>query len=89
MRIRIPSSWRKLTNGAAAVEESAATVAELIDRLDVRFPGLAGKMCEPDGQLKRFINVFVSGKDIRNLQGVQTPLQDGDEVVIAPAMARG
>jgi molybdopterin synthase sulfur carrier subunit len=88
MKVRIPSSLRRLT-GAAAVEETAATTGELVTRLDARFPGFAGRICEPDGQLKRHINIFVNGVNVRDLQMMDTALAAGDEVLIAPAMAGG
>lgn len=89
MRVHLPSSLRKLTGGAAVVEASAATVGELMDHLEAGFPGCKERLCEPDGQAKRFIRIFVNGADVRDLQGMQTPLAAGDEVIIAPAMAGG
>lgn len=89
MKVRIPSSFRKLTGGGAAVEESAATVSGLIDRLEERFPGFKDRLCEPDGQIKRHINIFVNGTNMRDLQGMQTALSASDEVLISPAMAGG
>ena len=88
MKVRIPSSLRRLT-GAAVVEEIAATTGELVTCLDARFPGLSERVCEPDGQLKRHINIFVNGVNVRDLQGMDTVLAAGDEVLIAPAMAGG
>ena len=88
MRVRIPSSLRRLT-GAATVEETAATAGDLVARLDTRFPGFSERLCEPDGQLKRHINIFVNGVNVRDLQGMATALAAGDEVLIAPAMAGG
>jgi sulfur-carrier protein len=89
MRIRIPSSLRRLTAGQSVIDEQATTVAELVDRLDVRFPGVKDHLCEPDGALKRHINVFIGGTNVRDLQGMATPLQTASEVLIAPAMAGG
>ncbi len=89
MRIRIPSSLRRLTGSASLAEEQAATLGELMTRLDARFPGFREKLCEPDGQLKRHINVFVNGVSVRELHGIDTALTAGDDVLIAPAMAGG
>ncbi len=89
MRVRLPSSLRKLTGGKAVVEQSAATVGALFEALEADFPGFKDRLCEPDGRLKRHINVFVNGKDIRSVQDMQTPLAEGDEVIIAPAIAGG
>ena len=71
------------------IEESGATVGELFDRLEARFPGFKGKVCEPDGEIKRFVHVFVNGEDVRNRRGTPTTLADSDEVIISPAMAGG
>ncbi len=89
MKVRIPSSLRRLTGSAAVIEETAATVGELIARLDARFPGFGARICEPDGQLKRHINIFINGVNLRDRQGMQTALGADDEVLIAPAMAGG
>lgn len=89
MIIRLPLALRRLAGGQSTVSESAATVAELLERLDQRFPGLADRVLEPDGALKRHINVFVNGRDVRGLQGLATLLGSDDEIVIAAAMAGG
>lgn len=89
MKVRIPSSLRRLTGSAAIIEEPAATAGELIARLDDRFPGFGERICEPDGHLKRHINIFVNGVNVRDQQGMQTALGPDDEVLIAPAMAGG
>jgi len=61
----------------------------LLDRLGERFPGFTARVCEPDGEIKRHMNIFVNGHEIRSLQGRATPLSDRDEIVITAAMAGG
>jgi molybdopterin synthase sulfur carrier subunit len=87
--ILIPAPLRRFTEDRASVQVEARTVAEALTKLDELYPGIRERICEPDGRVRRFVSVFVNGKDIRSLQGVETPLQDGDEVGIIPAMAGG
>ncbi len=87
--ILIPAPLRRFTGERASVEVEAASVAEALAKLDQLYPGIRERICEPDGRIRRFVSVFVNGKDVRSLQGVETPLQDGDEVGIIPAMAGG
>lgn len=89
MIIKLPPSMRRLAGGQATIREDATTVGELLDRLDERFAGLAERVRAPDGAVKRHINIFVNGREIRSLHGLATPLGDSDEVVIAAAMAGG
>jgi molybdopterin synthase sulfur carrier subunit len=85
----MPSSLRRLTGSAVIVEAQAATVADLIDRLEARFPGFRERVCEPDGVVKRHMRVFVNGADVRDLNDVQTALAPDDDVLFAAAMAGG
>lgn len=87
--IRIPSPLRRYTNGQSKVESSGATIRELFGNLETRFPGIQSRLCEEDGQIKRYVNVFVNDEEIRTLQGADTPVADKDEVSIIPAMAGG
>ncbi|HEX2988115.1 MAG TPA: ubiquitin-like small modifier protein 1 [Chloroflexota bacterium] len=89
MTVRIPAALRSVTHGEAVVSEAAPSMQVLLDRLEERYPGFRDRLCQPDGDLKRFINIFVNGQEIRRLQGLETPLHDADEVVIIPAMAGG
>ncbi len=84
----VPTPLRKLTGGNSKVQMSAANIAELIERAEAQFPGFRDRVME-SGEIKRFINVFVNGVDIRTLQGQATPIKDGDEVSVIPAMAGG
>ncbi len=88
--VYVPTPLRRLTGGQARVEVEANTVGELIEKLDAQFPGVKARVLEADsGEIKRFINVFVNGEEIRSLQGVDTPLDENAEVSIIPAMAGG
>lgn len=88
-KIRIPSPLRKLTNGEELVEVNAPTVGSAIGELQSRFPGIKERLVDEQGEVRRFVNVYVNEEDIRFLQNQQTPLKDGDEVSIIPAIAGG
>ena len=87
--VRIPTPLRSLTKGQAEVEGQADTVAGLIESLEKQFPGLKERLVDESGEMRRFINVYVNEEDIRFLQNQQTPLKDGDEISIIPAIAGG
>lgn len=87
--IRIPSPLRRYTNGQSKVESNGATVQELIESLETRYPGIKSRLCDDNGQIKRYVNVFINDEEIRTLQGSKTPVTDRDEVSIIPAMAGG
>jgi len=89
VRVRIPTPLRSLTKGAADVQVDADTVSDLIEDLERQYAGLRDRLVEDNGELRRFINVYVNQEDIRFLQGEKTSLKDGDEVVIVPAIAGG
>lgn len=88
-QVYLPTPLRRLAQGRAIVETSGRTVDEALAALEQRFPGLREQLREPGGEVRSFINVFVNGTEIRSLQGPATPLADGDEVSIIPAMAGG
>jgi molybdopterin converting factor small subunit len=87
--VRIPTPLRRYTDGERVVTVSAATVDAAISELDGRYPGLRERLIDGDGQLHRFITVFVGEQDVRLLGGLTTPLDDETEVSIIPAMAGG
>ena len=89
VRVRIPTPLRSLTKGAADVQVNADTVTDLIEDLERQYPGLRDRLVEENGELRRFINIYVNQEDIRFLQGEKTALKEGDEVVIVPAIAGG
>jgi molybdopterin synthase sulfur carrier subunit len=87
--VRIPTPLRAITKGQGELRVEAADVREALERLDQEFAGIKGRLCEDDGSVRRFINVYVNEEDIRFMQGLTTPLKAGDEVSIVPAMAGG
>ncbi len=87
--VRIPTPLRKLTNEQDIVSGDGGTLIACIDALDTRYPGLKERLCDETGDLRRFVNIYVNGEDVRFQQGVQTPLSAGDEVSIVPAVAGG
>ena len=89
IKVRIPTPLQKLTNNQIEVECNGKDIKELIENLDKKYPGIKARVCDENGNLRRFINFFVNDKDIRFLQGDKTELKDGDEVSIIPAIAGG
>ncbi|SVD33368.1 uncharacterized protein METZ01_LOCUS386222 [marine metagenome] len=89
VQIRIPTPLRKLTHDEEVVETSAETISDAITDLESRYPGLQERLLDDEGQVRRFVNVYVNEEDIRFLQEKETPLKDGDEVSIIPAIAGG
>ncbi len=87
--VRIPTPLRPLTKGQGEVQASAATVADMIETLNGAHPGIKDRLCDDKGELRRFVNIYVNEEDIRFLSGKETPLKDGDEMSIVPAIAGG
>jgi sulfur-carrier protein len=87
--VRIPPVLRARVGGAKQVDVPGATVGELLEGLVVAHPGLRDQLFTPDGELNRFVNVYVDGQDVRYLGGVATPVEPRHELVILPAMAGG
>ncbi|MGB3412363.1 MAG: ubiquitin-like small modifier protein 1 [Microthrixaceae bacterium] len=87
--IRIPTTLRTLTGGSSQVEVDGATVAEVLESLEASHPGFKERLFDEDGSLRRFVNVFVADDDVRYLDGVNTPVPDGETVSIIPAVAGG
>ena len=88
-RIYIPTSWRALTGGEARLVLPAADVAALVEALDQRYPGFRRELVDESGNFHRFVNVYVNDREIEDLAGLQTPLEEDDEVAVIPAMAGG
>jgi molybdopterin synthase sulfur carrier subunit len=86
--VRIPPTLRAETEGAATIEASGETVRDLMDDLTARFPALKERIY-PEGELARFVNVYVEGEDVRTREGLETPVVDGSTVILLPAMAGG
>jgi len=89
VNVRIPTQLRELTCGAAEVDVEGATVAEVLKQLEATHPGFSARLYDEKGQLRRFVNVFVADEDIRFLQGLDTPVAEGQVVSIVPAVAGG
>ncbi len=87
--VRIPTPLRKLTGGADEVAIEGTNVGEIIENLEAAHPGLKERLCDDDGEIRRFVNVYVNDEDVRFLEGRGTVLKDGDEVSIVPAIAGG
>jgi molybdopterin synthase sulfur carrier subunit len=88
VKVKIPTQLRAATEGESEARVDGATVGEVLDSLYERYDELRSRIAE-DGGLRRFVNVYVQGEDIRFLDGLDTPVQDGDEVTILPAVAGG
>lgn len=87
--VLVPAPLRQFASGEAKVTAGGATVGEVIDDLEARYPGIKGRVCEADGRIRRFVNVFVNGANVRSAEGAGTAVKPGDEVGIVPAMAGG
>ncbi|HEU4567447.1 MAG: MoaD/ThiS family protein [Motilibacteraceae bacterium] len=88
IEVRIPTILRPYTDGAKAVDGKGDTLDELISDLESRHPGLRERLVE-EGQLRRFVNVYLNDEDVRFLGGLSTPVADGDSVTVLPAVAGG
>jgi molybdopterin synthase sulfur carrier subunit len=89
IQVIIPTPLRRFTDGEARVSATGGTIGELIDDLERRYPGFKERICDPDGQIRRFVNVFVNGENARDHGGAAAPVKAGDEIGIIPAMAGG
>ncbi len=89
VKVLIPTPLQKLTQDQAEINCEGGTIHELLTALESRCPGIKERLCDESGQLRRFVNFYVNSEDIRFLQGAETPLKDGDEVSIVPAIAGG
>ena len=87
--VRIPTPLRALTGGTAEVPVSAGPLAAVVRELDAAYPGLAGRVLDDSGKLRRFVNVYVGDDDVRFLSGLDTEVADGVTVSIVPAVAGG
>jgi sulfur-carrier protein len=87
--VRIPTQLRSLVGGLGEVDAAGATVKEVIDDLASRHPGLAERLLDDGGQVRRFINVYVDDEDIRFLNGLDSPVDRGACIAIIPAVAGG
>jgi len=89
LSVRIPTQLRTLTGGAGEVQVEGSTVGESLKALDAAHPGMADRLFDDAGNLRRFVNVFLADEDVRFLDGLATPVADGQTLSIVPAVAGG
>ena len=89
VNVRIPTPLRGLTKDQDVVSAEGPSVGAAIEELERSFPGMKNRLCDETGELRRFVNIYVNGEDVRFLQGLETPIADRDEMSIVPAVAGG
>ena len=89
VRVRVPTPLRKYTQGADEVNAQGNNIKSLVDDLEKNYPGIKERICDDTGKVRRFVNVYVNGDDIRFLQNLDTSLKEGDSISIVPAIAGG
>ena len=89
VEVRLPTVLRTHAGGASTVQLSGATLGDVLDKLVASYPGMAGQVVQEDGTLHKFVNIYVNDDDVRYLEGLDTPVADGAEVSILPAVAGG
>ena len=87
--VRIPTPLRRVTNGQDKVSVEGSTLGEVVGSLDAAFPGLKERLCDEQGEIRNFVNIYVNGEDVRFLQGLDSETKPGDEISIVPAVAGG
>jgi sulfur-carrier protein len=88
VKVNIPTPMRQHTDSQAVVEAAGTTVKDLLDNLGKKYPGIVSRLFE-NGQIRRFVNIYINDEDIRYLDNLQTAVKDGDELSIIPAVAGG
>jgi sulfur-carrier protein len=88
VKVNIPTPMRQHTDNQAVVEAAGTTVKDLLDNLGKKYPGIVSRLFE-NGQVRRFVNIYINDEDIRYLDNLQTAVKDGDELSIIPAVAGG
>ncbi len=89
VRVRVPTPLRRYTQGADEVNAQGDNVKAIVEDLEKHFPGIKERICDESGRVRRFVNVYVNGDDIRFLQNLDTALKEGDNISIVPAIAGG
>ena len=89
VKVKIPAALRQYTQNQSDLQVDASTVEETLQKLDKLFPGLRAFILNESNELRRYVNIFVNGKDIRAGEGITTKLKEGDQVRIVPAVAGG
>ncbi|MFQ5965101.1 MAG: MoaD/ThiS family protein [Candidatus Scalinduaceae bacterium] len=89
VKVRIPTPLRSLTNGSEEVVVEGKSIKEVIDNLEANCNGIKERICDENGQIRRFINFYINDEDIRFLNNQETQVKDGDQISIVPAIAGG
>ena len=87
--VKLPAVLRAQANGERAIEVNGSTIGAAVQSLVGRHPRLADQLLTPEGELHRFVNVYLNGQDVRYLSGLETPVSDRDEIRLLPAIAGG
>ena len=89
IKVRIPTPLRSLTNGSEEVSVEGKSIKEVIDNLEANHNGIKERLCDENGQIRRFINFYLNDEDIRFKDNQETPVNDGDQISILPAISGG
>jgi molybdopterin synthase sulfur carrier subunit len=89
VKVRIPTPLRSLTNGSEEVSVEGGSIKEIIDNLEAKHNGFKERLCDENGQIRRFINIYLNDEDIRFKDNQETEVSDGDQISIVPAIAGG
>lgn len=89
VEVKVAAVLQRVVGGVKAVQSEGRTVSDLLDNLEARYPGFKSQVTTDDGQLHRFVNIYLNDEDIRYLGSLDTPVKDGDVVSILPALAGG
>jgi sulfur-carrier protein len=89
VRVRVPTPLRKFTQGVDEVKAQGNNIRSIVEDLEKNYPGIKERICDETGKVRRFVNVYVNGDDIRFLQNLETALKEGDNISIVPAIAGG
>ncbi len=87
--VRVPTILRSYTGGDSEITAEGSTLNEVLDSLDANYPGIKDRIVDEQGALRRFVNVYVGNDDVRFLDGLETPVSDGSQVSVIPAVAGG
>lgn len=87
--VRVPTILRTYTGGEARVSVDGTDLRDVLESLDGSYPGIKGRIVDEQGELRRFVNVYVGNEDVRFLEGLATPVEDGTEISVIPAVAGG
>ena len=89
LNVRVPQPLRGLTGNLSIVPGAGGTLGECITHLEANHPGMRARILEDAGDIRRFVNLYINGEDVRFMEGLASPLKDGDEISIVPAVAGG